>query len=171
MRRWLKVLMQRADFVGWAASKEFAAAGHNICVRRAQMWEVASYVRNSKEFCSLMPDLLDLSPHDMVLAALAAGEATSIRDSLRKKNLDVRLKKVLRPMVIALRRVEGSEAEREVLRFKFGALRLWTGCSVLFFTLNPHDIHSPLLVHFIGEREEHLERVYFDLDDEEKAWY
>ena len=60
-------------------------------------------------------------------------------------------------MEIALRRVEGSEAERDVLRFKFGALRLWTGCSLLFFTLNPHDIHSPLLVHFIGDREEHLD--------------
>ena len=85
LRRWLKVLLQRADFAGWAASKEFAAAGYNICVRRAQMWEVASYVRSSKEFRALTPDLLDLSPHDMVVAALAAGEATSIRHALQKK--------------------------------------------------------------------------------------
>ena len=146
LRRWLKALLQRADFAGWAASKEFAAAGYNICVRRAQMCEVASYVRTSKEFRALTPDLLELSPHDMVVAALAAGEATSIRRALQKRSVDVRVKRVLRSMEVALRRVEGSEAERDVLRFKFGALRLWTGCSLLFFTLNPHDIHSPLLV-------------------------
>ena len=85
LRRWLKVLLQRADFAGWATSTEFAAAGYNICVRRAQMWEVASYVRSSKEFRALTSDLLDLSPHDMVVAALAAGEAPSSRHALQKK--------------------------------------------------------------------------------------
>ena len=85
LRTWLKALLRRADFAGWATSKEFAAAGYNICVRRAQMWEVASYVRSSKEFRALSSDLLDLSPHDMVVVALAAGEATSIRHALQKK--------------------------------------------------------------------------------------
>jgi len=76
-------------------------------------------------------------------------------------------------MEIALRNVEGSESERDVLRFKFSALRLWTGCSLFFFTLNPHDIHTPLLVYFIGEREEetHLERISLDWNDEEMADY
>ena len=107
----------------------------------------------------------------MVVAAPAAGEATSIRYAPQMRNVDVRVKRVLRSMEVALRRVEGSEAERDVLRFKFGALRLWTGCSLLFFTLNPHDIHSPLLVHFIGDREEHVERVSLDWDDDEMAQY
>ena len=122
-------MLHRTDFTGWTASKEFAAAGFNICMRRSQMWEVASYVRNNKEFRGLATDLLDLSPHDMVMAALAAGEASSVRAALRKKKVDVRLKRVLRSMEIAQRNVEGSEAERDVLRFQFGALRLWTGCS------------------------------------------
>ena len=128
------------------------------------MLEVCSYVRNSKEFRQISPDLIDLAPRDMVAAALAAGEASSIRDALRKKNIDVRVKNVLRSMEIAMRNVEGSESERDVLRFKFGALRLWSGSSLLFFTLNPHDIHTPLLVHFIGEREEEqqLERISLD---------
>ena len=96
------------------------------------MLEVASYVRNNKGFRRVMPELLDLSPKDMVMAALAAGEASSIRNALRQKNIDTRVKKVLRSMQVALRNVEGTESEREVLRFKLGALRLWTGCSLLF---------------------------------------
>ena len=96
------------------------------------MLEVASYVRNNKGFRRVMPELLDLSPKDMVMAALAAGEASSIRNALRQKNIGTRVKKVLRSMQVALRNVEGTESEREVLRFKLGALRLWTGCSLLF---------------------------------------
>ena len=114
---------------------------------------------------------MDLAPRDMVAAALAAGEASSIRHALKKKNIDVRVKNVLRSMEIAIRNVEGSEGERDVLRFKFGALRLWSGCSLLFWTLNPHDIHTPLLVMFIGDREEQLERISLDWDDEEMAQY
>ena len=74
-------------------------------------------------------------------------------------------------MQVSLRSVEGSEAEKEVLRFKFSALRLWSGCSLVWFTLNPHDIHTPLLVHFIGEREEELQRISLDWDDTTMAQY
>ena len=79
-------------------SKSFAAAGFSICLRREQMQEVASYVRNSKEFRHISPDLMDLAPRDMVAAALAAGGASSIRNALKKKNIDVRVKNVLRSM-------------------------------------------------------------------------
>ena len=60
----------------------------------------------------------------MVVAVLAAGEATSIRYALQMKNVDVRVKRVLRSMEVALRRVEGSQAEQDVLRVRLGALRL-----------------------------------------------
>jgi hypothetical protein len=36
--------------------------------------------------------------------------------------------------------VRGSEAEKDNLMPRFFGLRLWSGCSSLFFTLNPHDI-------------------------------
>ena len=39
LRRWLMLLLQRVDFLGWAMSKSFAAAGYNINLRRQQMWE------------------------------------------------------------------------------------------------------------------------------------
>ncbi len=62
-------------------------------------------------------------------------------------------------MQCLLRDVDGSEAARDTLRYQFVALRIWSGCSLLFFTLNPHDHHSPLLIYCIGEREECLEKV------------
>ena len=40
------------------------------------------------------------------------------------RNVDVRVKRVLRSMEVALRRVEGSQAEQDVLRVRLGALRL-----------------------------------------------
>ena len=171
LRPWLKSLMDRIDFIGWSASKEFAAAGYNLCLRRSQMLQVCNYCRSNSMFLKVVPDLLELSPKDMVMAAVASGEASSIRAALRSKNIDTRVKKVLRTMHLAQSKVEGSEAEREVLRFKMGALRLWTGCSTLFFTLNPHDIHTPLLVCFAGEKDESIEKISLDWDDETMAAY
>ena len=49
-------------------------------------------------------------------------------------------------MQIIQRDVRGSEAEKDNLLPKFFGLRLWSGCSSLFFTLNPHDIRSPLTI-------------------------
>ena len=72
---------------------------------------------------------------------MSGGDCASNRASLRKKHIDVRVKRVLRSMQIAMRDVEGSEAERDTLRHKFLALRVWSGCSLFFITLNPHDHH------------------------------
>ena len=47
----------------------------------------------------------------------------------------------------------------------------WSGCSLLFWTLNPHDIHTPLLVMFIEDREEQLERISLGWDDAQMAQY
>ena len=159
LRKWAKVLLRRVDFRGWAASKELAAVLFNICLRRAQMLAVHSYVQHSREFSSIGRDLQTLSPADFVVSALAAGECASIRAALRKKNIDVKVKNVLRSMQVATRSVEGTESERDIFRFKFVALRIWNGCSLVFFTLNPHDIKSPLLVSFLGSAEEQIEQV------------
>ena len=64
-------------------------------------------------------------------------------------------------MQVATRSVEGTESERDIFRFKFVALRIWNGCSLVFFTLNPHDNKSPLLVYFLGSAEEQIEEVQF----------
>ena len=62
LRRWLKVLIRRVDFAGWAQSKEFAVAGYNLCLRRAQMWAIHRYCDRNTTFQKKYTDLATLSP-------------------------------------------------------------------------------------------------------------
>ena len=48
LRAWLGLLIRRVDYLGWAASKELAASGYNIALRRQQMWAVYRYVTYNK---------------------------------------------------------------------------------------------------------------------------
>jgi len=170
-KRWIKVLLKRADFHGWAQSKEFAACVYNILLRREQMRAVYGYVVGNETFRRNAIHFDTLTATDFVTAALASGDCASVRDYMRKKNLDVKVKTVLKSMDIALRDVEGSEAERDSFRHKFFGMRVWNGCSVLFFTLNPHDIGSPMLVVYANADKTHLERICLDWDDQEMSEY
>ena len=120
------------DFAGWAASKEFAATVQNIFVRRKQMYSVHRHLVNSKHADKILDTLQTIDPGDFVRSALAAGDCESIRQALRKKNVDTNVKDILKNMEIALRGVEGSDSERDIFRFKFISLHLWSGCSLLF---------------------------------------
>ena len=72
-------------------------------------------------------------------------------------------------MDIALRNVEGSESYAASFRFKYAAMRLFNGCSFVFFTINPHDIHAPLLVHYVGDRDKSIAKISLDWDDDQMA--
>ena len=75
-------------------------------------------------------------------------------------------------MKLALRHVVGSEGEREFLWMKSVALRVWNGCSIVFFTLNPHDIWSPLLVVFCNGETWQREKISLDWgDDKMREFY
>ena len=74
-------------------------------------------------------------------------------------------------MQISQRNVRGSEAERDNIRPKFLALRLWSGCSSLFFTLNPHDIRSPITLLLLQDDYRFEKRFSLDLSDSEAAEY
>eukprot|EP00973_Karenia_brevis_P078086 10845900-Karenia_brevis.AAC.1 len=75
-------------------------------------------------------------------------------------------------MKFALRDVVGSEGEREMLWMKSLAMRVWNGCSVVFFTLNPHDIWNPLLVVFSNGEAWQRKRVSLNWEDDEmKRFY
>ncbi|MEC9032278.1 MAG: hypothetical protein VYB15_10375, partial [Planctomycetota bacterium] len=169
---WAKLLLARADFAGWNLSKEFAAVAFNILLRRAQMLAVYHYVTTSRLFQSSMQDFETLTAKDFVTAALAAGECYTVRDALRKKNIDVKVKRVLKQMHIATRNVEATPAERAATRFKFLAMRIWNGCSFVFFTLNPHDIKTPLLIVFVHPERLGIQKVSLDWGDEHmRAYY
>ena len=160
-------MLKRRDFAGWAASKELAATIHNIVARRTQMWHVHRYLVKSKHAHQIADSLQSISPGDFVRAALAAGDCESIRSALRKKNIDTTVKDILKSMDVALRGVEGSESERDIFRFKFISLHIWSGCSMLFWTMNPHDIKHPLLLVFLGHQGVDVERISLDWNDDE----
>ena len=173
LRQWVHLLLHRVDFSGWMLSKDFAAVSHNLIIRRKQMWNVYKYMTTGagKHMPEVMHALADVRPTDFVASALAAGDAPSIRAALRKRNVEPKVRSILRSMDVALRGVEGSESERDIFRFKFIGLHIWSGCSLLFFTLNPHDIHNPLLLVFLGPEGSQHERISLDWDDKEMARY
>ena len=170
-RKWIRSLLKRADFRGWSLNKEFAAVVANLLLRRAQMYAVYCYVNHNQTFHKNLVAYDTLTSTDFVAAALAAGDCNTVRDLLRKKGVELKVKTVLKSMDVALRDVEGSEAERGAFRYKFVALRIWNGCSFVFFTLNPHDIHNPLLIVFADANNFHLEKVSLDWGDADMREY
>ena len=65
------------------------------------------------------------------------------------------------------RRVRGSEGARDTILHRFTALRLWNGCSSLFFTLNPHDIRSPISMLLLVKGETYSKAFSLDMPDAE----
>ena len=135
------------------------------------MWAVKAYVSSSPVFKRSFSEICLLKPDDFLASALAAGECDSIRAALRKNKILDKVKQVLQSLDFALRGVEGSESERAVFRMKFQALRIWNGCSFVFFTLNPHDLQSPLLLKFITEHRTQTEMISLDWSDDETSAY
>ena len=91
--------------------------------------------------------------------------------ALRKDGLDKRCKDVLAQLQVATRDVEGSPAERAALRFRFVATRVWCGCAFVFFTLNPHDNKSPLLIVFGNGERYGFRRLSLDWNDATMSRY
>jgi hypothetical protein len=152
-------------------SKEFAAVAYGTLVRRAQMSAIYRFCTTSYLFRSSADEFLGLTAKDIVQAALASGDFKTVQTAFQCKDLDGRVKSILKQMQIATREVEGTPAERSSFRFRFLALRMWSGCSALFFTLNPHDIKSPLLLVFIGPENSGCERISLDWNDGEMEKY
>ena len=101
-RSWAKVLISRIDFRGWALSKDFAAMVYNIDMRRCQMRGVYRHVVLNPNFKQHVDELRTIGPRDFVNATLAAGECNSIREALRKKQVDTKVKTLLRNMILVI---------------------------------------------------------------------
>ena len=115
-RLWAKCLVQRADFRGWRTNIDFVACLYNILLRRDQLCAIAAEVKYNPFFTEEADVLKEVTSQDLVAPALASGECNSVRQLLRKQNLDDKVKTVLRRMEIVQRRVDGSDAERSSCR-------------------------------------------------------
>ena len=114
---------------------------------------------------SIVPFLIELkgvTSASLAAAASSSGEVESVRKILQKKNLEQPLKTAFRKMQIIQRNVRGSESQKDNMMPRFFGLRLWSGCSSLFFTLNPHDIMSSLTMTLL-QNDCHFEKK-FSLD-------
>lgn len=85
--------------------------------------------------------------------------------------MEVPIHNAFKQLELVQRDVQGSESEKEGILPKFMGLRLWSGCSSLLFTLNPHDIRSPLTLLLVHEDTTVKRRFSLDLSDEEVASY
>ena len=166
-KSWGRVLLDRVDFRGWATSKVFMACMYKIFLRREQYGAIKATILYNPLFKKHTRVLAELQAKHVLQAAVAAGEAASIRDLLRNAGVEDDLKTILRMLQVVLRRVPGTDSERSSLRFKFTALRLWSGLSFLFFTLNPNEWGSPLTLLFRTPYAEELQRFSLHLSDEE----
>ena len=113
-----------------------------------------------------MEALEQLSAQDLLAEALQSVECDSLKKLLRRKGLDEKVRRAARLMDVAFRHVRGSDSEKQTLRKRFVAMRVWNGFSSLFFTLNPHDIRSPLTLTLTDHERFHIERFSLDFGDE-----
>ncbi|CAK0905228.1 unnamed protein product, partial [Prorocentrum cordatum] len=174
---WAKTLLTRADTVCWRRDVEFVATLFNTFLRRDQMASVEAHVKSTASdgitgmTSAQTTALAQLTAEGLVSSAAAAGDAANLRDLLRQQGLDPVVRNAAHRMHLVLRRVRGSAEEREGFIWRFRALRIWSGCASLFFTLNPHDIRSPLTV-LLAQDDATLSRKFsLDMtDDEATQW-
>ncbi len=124
----------------------------------------AVQIEASKLFSRDVDLLSKVSAIDIVSAAVASGDCETLRGILRKDGLDDALKRAFRHMQAAQRTVRGSEASKTSLQNKFTAVRLWSGCSSLFFTLNPYA-RQPLTLALCSGDHLRVENFSLDLSD------
>ena len=169
---WAKVLLTRSDYRGWRMDVEFIACVYNVFLRREQMRSV--YLATQREDFLSPEDaktVSEVTSLDFVSEVLASGDCNSVHEVLRRKNLDVKLRRSMETLQLCQRRVRGSDSEKGNMVFRFTALRIFNGCSSLFFTLNPNDIRSPLMIGLVNAEHFHIEKFSLDLEDAETEAY
>ena len=169
--RWAKTLLTRADCSLWRCNVEFVACLYNVFLRREQISAVEILMKTRTLSPSQLGELETLTADGLVAHALASGDVHSVRDLLRRKNLEAPLRLAFSTMQMIQRRVRGSDSEKDGLIPQFLAMRVWGGCSSLFFTLNPHDIRSPLTMKLLQGPQTHSAHFSLDCSDAEGEEY
>ena len=122
---------------------EFVACLYNILLRRSQLRAVQLGLKNLPLSQHDARALRETTAHDLMSLAISSGDCDSVRQVLRGSKLDAKLRTTFEYMQLIQRKVRGSEAERDTLRYSFRAMRIWHGCSSLFSTLNPTTSAAP----------------------------
>ncbi len=118
-----------------AAGRGIRGIGIQYFLRRDQVRAVEAFVKKPLFSQGAKQDLETLTAKSSVATALTSGDVNSVREALRKRNLHGPVQRALQDIQISQRNVRGSEAERDNIMPKSMAMRLWCGCSSLFFAL------------------------------------
>ena len=86
--RWVKCLLTRADAPQWRTDVEFVATLYNVLLRRDQMHAVEASFRSPHLSTANLEDMGKLTAESLVALALSSGDANSVKDVLRRKNLE-----------------------------------------------------------------------------------
>ena len=128
--KWAKTLVTRVDNRRWRRSHEFVASLYNVRLRRSQIRAVKLFIDTQGPRVEQV--LAEITSGHIVAEALNSGECDTLRDVLNKKKLSAKLETMVHSMMTVQRNVRGSEAEKQSLRYKFSALRIWNCFSSLF---------------------------------------
>ena len=114
------------DFVGWRTHLEFVASLYNIHLRRAQLKAVHMVVVKKSLLTGQDIEALEqLSAQYLLAEALKTGDCDSLKQLLQRKGLDEKVRRAARLMDVAFRTVRGSDSEKQSLRKRFVAMRVW----------------------------------------------
>ena len=169
--RWSKCLLSRTDTRRWRCDVEFVATAYNVSLRRNQISAVQAYMRSHKFSDGELESLQALQAQHLVATAIASGDVNTVKEALKKKGLHAPVMRAFRAIQVIQRDVRGSESEKDRLIPKCMALRLWSGCSSIFFTLNPHDIRSPVTMMLLQGSTRFEKEFSLDLGDDETDEY
>ena len=131
--RWAKCLITRNDYLGWRNDVEFVSSLYNVLLRRDQLRAV--YLAFEKrDFLSDadVESIAAITSHDFVSEVLVSGDCSTVREVLRRKNLDDKVRSAMDALEMCQRRVRGLEFEKSSTHFRFWHFVSGVG---LFFTL------------------------------------
>ena len=95
----------RADFALWGLDVEFVASIYNVFLRRDQVSAVEALYKSSRLSAQNQIDLQKVTAASLVSHALSSGDVNSVKDLLKRKNLDAPLRSTFRQIQILQRKV------------------------------------------------------------------
>ena len=162
---WSDLLLNQVDKPWFRNHKEWQATAYKYFFRRAQIRQVQLLVKTNQVFKDEVESLLRLRSSDFLDLALKSTDSDTLRKLMRDSTVVQHVRRAMYQVVKVMRSVPGSDSERHKFQSWFEALRIYAGCGVVFWTLNPRDTNSPLTVRFMADGLWKQERIRLDVDE------
>ena len=145
--RWVQSQITRVDYPRWRLHLAFLAVAFFVMQKRAQMRGLAAVVKR-KYFKRISRELDDVPCEDLYRTGQILGDYQDVKSALCHKDVPNKVKTLLRQMQLAQQNIPYTADYRRSLHRKFTAMRVYHGCSMVFFTLNPADTKHTFTISF-----------------------